>query len=476
MHLMATVRSGTDPRTSTTGIEALQALGAYLFLVIQAQRPMDAAARIALNDIDEVVVGRGPERSIELVHVAGVRRVIVQIQDNKMSKSHATFTRGRTGWKLKDQKSTNGTRVNGAPEEETVLGDGDVIEIGYTFFLFRDLLPSAAGAATVLDAATIAGLLPGFCSLLPALQSELENLRRIATTRVSVLLLGETGTGKEVLAREITQLSARSGHLIPVNCGAIPDGMLEGQLFGHRKGAFSGAIANRDGFIRASDGGTLFLDEIGDLPMAAQASLLRALSEGEVTRIGDERPIKVDIRVISATNKPLDEMIERREFRLDLLQRLDEHRHCLPPLRERLEDLGLMIRALLPRVTEPRSGTLSFHASALRAMFQYSWPGNVRELEKCLKDAVALAAEREDGKRIELQNLPEKVRAQRPEETVRESKEKSKWVAALMATKGNVALAARKLKVVRQTLIQRLKASGIDPNDYRPEGKKQVRG
>jgi transcriptional regulator with GAF, ATPase, and Fis domain len=216
---------------------------------------------------------------------------------------------------------------------------------------------------------------------------------KVAGTDVSVLVTGETGTGKEVVAREIHRRSPRGGGpFVAVNCGAIPESLLESELFGHVKGAFTGAVATRLGKFQAAHGGTLFLDEIGEMPAVLQTKLLRALQERAVTKVGDNRSEPVDLRVIAATNKVLEDEIRKGAFREDLYYRLNVVTIQLPPLRERGEDVVVLARFFLQRsAKEFGSRVRGFTPSALVAMRKYGWPGNVRELENRLKKAVVLA-------------------------------------------------------------------------------------
>ena len=216
---------------------------------------------------------------------------------------------------------------------------------------------------------------------------------KVSGTDISVLVSGETGTGKEIVAREIHRRSSRAaGPFVAVNCGAIPESLLESELFGHVKGAFTGAIATRAGKFQAAHGGTLFLDEVGEMPASLQVKLLRALQERAVTRVGDTRPEPVDIRVIAATNKVLEDEIRRGTFREDLYYRLNVVSVPLPPLRERGEDVVVIARWFLQRYAkEFGSRVRGFTPSALVAMRKYAWPGNIRELENRVKKAVVLA-------------------------------------------------------------------------------------
>jgi len=219
----------------------------------------------------------------------------------------------------------------------------------------------------------------------------LELASRVARHNTTVLITGESGTGKEVLAKAIHGMSARHERsFTAINCAAIPEHLLESELFGHAKGAFTGAVADRMGLFEAAHGGTLLLDEIGDLPLGLQAKLLRVLEEGEVRRVGSREGKKVDVRVIAATGKPLDKAVERGEFRADLYYRLDVVRLHVPPLRERPEDVPALL-AYFARQTAQRIGhAVSITPQALAGLTEYPWPGNVRELRNAVERAAVL--------------------------------------------------------------------------------------
>lgn len=235
-----------------------------------------------------------------------------------------------------------------------------------------------------------------------------EAIRSVAPTSSSVLILGETGTGKELVAKAIHEGSSRrKGPFVAVNAAALSDGLLESELFGHVRGAFTGALGDRQGFFQAAHGGTLFLDEIGDIPPSVQRRLLRVLQEKEVMPLGTSRPIPVDVRIVAATNRDLAASIRSGEFREDLYYRLNVFRLEIPPLRQRPGDIPLLVEAFLagqqPR-DEPQDGTCS--PLAARALWAYTWPGNVRELFATLEGALI----RSRGARIEAQHLPAEVR------------------------------------------------------------------
>ncbi len=231
----------------------------------------------------------------------------------------------------------------------------------------------------------------------PAMQDLLKKIRKVAPTISTVLILGESGTGKELVARQLHELSDRaSGPLVPVNCAAIPETLIESELFGYEKGAFTGAQTNRKGLVEAADGGTLFLDEIGELPLEAQARLLRMMQEKEVRRIGATASRKVDVRVVAATHRNLKQLASEGHFREDLYYRLNVFELRLPPLRERGDDIVRIAHHLLERTCQKLNRpALDFSQQALSAIKKYSWPGNVREMENIIERAIILCDDEE---------------------------------------------------------------------------------
>lgn len=234
--------------------------------------------------------------------------------------------------------------------------------------------------------------LPGVVGKSPAMREVYRLTRLVAPTRASVLLIGETGTGKEVIARSIHRLSPRmDGPYVRVNCGALNESLLESELFGHVKGAFTGAIDNKTGRFEAAHGGTIFLDEINSMSPKLQVKLLRVLQEREFERVGESRTIRVDTRVIAATNQHLEEEIQAGRFRDDLYYRLNVVPIYLPPLRERREDIPALAKFFLERYSEEnRRETPTFVNSVMKLLCDYDWPGNVRELENCMERAAVL--------------------------------------------------------------------------------------
>ncbi|GAB6066790.1 PEP-CTERM-box response regulator transcription factor [Methylothermus subterraneus] len=279
-------------------------------------------------------------------------------------------------------------------------------------------------------------------------------VEQLAPTNLSVLFLGESGTGKEVMARALHRLSPRGqGPFVAINAAAIPDNLLEAELFGYEKGAFTDAVKQTKGKIELAQGGTLFLDEIGDMPLALQPKLLRFLQERVIERVGGRREIPVDVRVVCATHQNLERLIAEGRFRQDLYFRLNEASIELPPLRERKEDIPVLARAFLHRYTlEMKRNLLDFTEAALAAMEAYPWPGNVRELQGRVKTAVALAR----GPKIDVVDLklPEAGQERRIL-TLREARELAEREAlcrALSEAGGSISKAAEILDVTRPTL------------------------
>jgi transcriptional regulator with AAA-type ATPase domain len=441
----------------------------YLFVILHYDSPLLGAARYDLTGLDQVTLGRGPERRAERHEEDGRQHLKLQLPDGLISATHACLVRKDDDWVLEDANSKNGCFINGERVSSAPLRAGDFIEIGGTLLRFRSctLLPGHAGD---FDTAVLSAPIPGLLTILPELSAQLEALGHMAARSVmSVLLLGETGTGKEVLARAVHTLSGRRGAFVAVNCGGLEDNLLKSQLFGHLKGAYTGATRDERGYVRAADRGTLFLDEIGDLPLDAQAALLRVLQEREVVPVGDTRPVKVDVRVIAATHRPLDDMVAQGTFRSDLLARLSGYRHLLTPLRERREDLGVLIAELLRRSGGDRANEIRISLGAGRLLVRHDWPRNIRELEQCLAAAALLA---KDGL-IEPAQLPSVVREappmrpSLPEEYSDPEKLRQVLITLLERHRGRVTHVAREMGKARMQIHRWMQKLDIDPNDYR---------
>ena len=369
-----------------------------LVLLLECDRPLAGSTRHRIDDVDSVLLGRGSVRRCE----RGSASLAVRVPDARMSTRHAMISRDGNGWVVSDERSKNGVVVNGRRVERQLLRDGDVLECGRTFFLFRMGQPSHADAHSDVDSADWGEVPAGLATFHEALATQVRALPEIARAPIPVLVLGPSGSGKELVARAIHDLSRRPGSFVPVNCGALPENLVEAELFGARRGAYTGATEDKRGLVRASDEGTLFLDEIGDLPLRAQPALLRVLQEREVLSVGSTRAAAVDLRVVAATHRNLDEMVDGERFRADLLGRLSGLVLRLPPLNERLEDLGLLIAALLLRHS---AGETTLSPDAMRLLLQHRWPLNIRELEHCLMGALAVSPQR-----IGVEHLPRSIR------------------------------------------------------------------
>ena len=296
-----------------------------------------------------------------------------------------------------------------------------------------------------------------------AIQKVFELIRKVATTDAPVLLLGESGTGKEMAARAIHRLSSRNaGPFLAINCSAIPEALLESELFGHEKGSFTGAHVQRKGRIESASRGTLFLDEIGEIPLQTQVKLLRFLQEQRIERIGGREEIQVDTRIVAATNADLKKAITEGKFREDLFYRLAVVVVGMPPLREREGDVRLLAQEFLRRNAESSSRQgLSFGRDAVRALLAHSWPGNVRELENRVKRAVIMA----EGKRITAKNLeleaPINDSVALNLKQAREAAERDAIERSLRKHRGKISPAAAELGISRPTMYELLEKLGI---------------
>jgi DNA-binding NtrC family response regulator len=328
-----------------------------------------------------------------------------------VSRHHARFERRGDGqiWVI-DTQSMNGTFVNGRRVREHALACHDMVRIGDTLFRYVDKGIYGYGAYRI-DGGVVKQARPFTHGvekpyLIGGYQIDavIDRIAKVSLSNISVVVTGESGTGKELVAREVHRLSGRKGLFQAINCAALPENLIESELFGYRRGAFSGAVSDKMGLVRAAHGGTLFLDEIGDMPLDAQAKLLRVLQEKEVLPIGATVAEKVDIRVVCATHRDVDAHVAQGTFRGDLWARLRELQVKLPPLRERREDLYPLVLHFLARLgLTPQAVSFPF----MLAVAHYDWPWNVRELESAVRVAVTLSG----GAQLDLQHLPEAVRA-----------------------------------------------------------------
>jgi DNA-binding NtrC family response regulator len=457
--------SHADAERRRTGLAEPHPL---LVLALECSRPQALSARWSLAGLAAVHLGRGSDRRFERTST----ELMIRVPDRWMSSRHARIENSFGRWVLVDTDSKNGTVVNGQATRRAVLTDGDLIELGHTVFIFLERVPMHEDDPRDVDLAGAALVSPGLATLLPEYARELARLRDVAASEISVLIEGESGTGKELLARAVHALSGRPGQFVAVNCGALPANLVESELFGYKKGAFSGAQTDHPGLVRSADGGTLFLDEIGDLPPASQAALLRVLQEREVMPIGGTRPVTVDLRVVAATHRDLDDMIAGGQFRHDLFARLAGFRIEIPSLSERRTDLGLLIGLLHGRVfpSTPTSAHPGFDVEAARMLLRYPWPLNVRELEQTLGTAAVLAKASE----VTPDHLPEAVRVGRapgaPKPlalTDADQRQRDELVALLRDHHGNISAVARVMGKDRKQIQRWIKRFGLDTGEYR---------
>jgi DNA-binding NtrC family response regulator len=381
----------------------------------------------------------------------------IRLPSDRASKRHAEIVPARGGgWRLCDLGSRNGTWVGGARIDSAVLDPGAIVRLG-------DVVLAVIGAGAPVSPPPASGLVGGG----PTLARLLEHIERVAKDPVTVLIGGETGTGKELTARWLHRRSGRPRELIAVNCGALPESLVASELFGHRKGAFSGAAADREGLFRAADGGTLFLDEIGELPLEAQAALLRAIETKTVRPLGASESIAIDVRIVAATNRDLRAAALRGDFRADLFARLAEVELVTPPLRRRPEDLEALMRHFAAALGAELP---VLRGRAFEALALYEWPHNLRELRAVVRELVATGRSE-----IRLEDLPERFArpSGAPPATSSGSRDSGDPVAPselrrlLAELRGNVTRVAAALDRDRTQVYRWLRRYGIDPARYR---------
>ncbi len=302
-----------------------------------------------------------------------------------------------------------------------------------------------------------------------SMEDLLAQARRVAASDASVCIFGQSGTGKELLARAIHRASARKdAPFVAINCGAIPEGLLESELFGHKKGSFTGAVSDRRGLFQAAQGGTIFLDEVGDMPLPLQVKLLRALEERKIRPVGSHENIDVDVRVISATHRKLEERIGSGEFREDLYYRLNVVKLYLPTLAERREDIPLLANHFLTRLAERyRRGHLGFSPEAMQLLVSAPWPGNVRQLLNVIEQAVALAPTEVIPESLVRQALDAGDTALTPLDEARKAFERDYLVRILKITGGNVTKAARLAGRNRTEFYRLLERHSLEPGMFK---------
>ncbi|WP_319524858.1 sigma-54 dependent transcriptional regulator [uncultured Desulfosarcina sp.] len=448
---------------------ATQSEQRHLILAVDDNRnALEIIRRILAQSGYEVLICEGVPDAVNLLND---QRVDLVITDMKMPK-HSGFELVRHV--SENFQDTAVIMVTGYPSIE---GAVEAIKIGADDFLAKpytddelisvvrralDRLTAQRAAQSVLEWDASFGIVGNS----EPMKKVFKLIAKAATMTANVLISGESGTGKELVARAIHYNSPRSSAaFVPVNCTAIPESLVESELFGHEKGAFTGANANRSGFFEVADGGTLFLDEIGDASQSLQAKLLRVLQNKEIIKVGSSQIIKVDARIVAATNKDLPDLIHRKLFREDLYYRIDVIDIAIPPLRERREDVPLLIRHFTAQLCEEMGrDPLFFSDRAMNAMAAYSWPGNVRELENLVQKLIVTV----DGNRVDMVDLPGTMRfsiehqagLNRPLAAV-----EHEYIQNVLASVGgNKTQAAKILKIDRKTLREKLKKIASNPN------------
>jgi len=460
---------------TTASIEAIPAIEAtkdptpgMVLIYSRLHKQLPAAVPFAS---DVTTFGREPDN-------------VLCIPEAAVSRYHGRVERRHDGCWIVDNGSTNGILVNGRRIAGQLLEDHDVIRIGDSLFRHAAVGVYGYGAyrvdGTVVESARpIKHGITG-CPLIGGYQIDqlLDRVSKVAKTQLSVIVTGESGTGKELLARTVHDASERAGPFQAINCAALPANLIESELFGYRKGAFTGAATDKTGLVKAAHRGTMFLDEIGDMPPDAQAKLLRVLQERKVLPIGATTPEDVDVRVVCATHRNLEDLVAQGTFRGDLFARLREFTARLPALRERREDLYPLTRHFLEKAGRP-DATVSL--PYMVGIAHYAWPYNVRELESAVKLSVALSEGRPE---LDLADLPEPVRqslqghgetqARRtasvppPAEPRRSGPPTEGALRDLLSRHGgNIAAVGRELGKERMQIHRWLKRYSIDPDEYR---------
>jgi transcriptional regulator with PAS, ATPase and Fis domain len=441
-----------DPRVSSRGDATPKRPEAYFLIVRSEDGAATRVLEVAIGD--SITVGRSPSAT-------------VYVDSPRVSREHARIERRHEGLVIRDLGSRNGTWIGGDRLRggERALGAGDVVALPPLSIV----VASAAGAQRTRGPAPSAGELPGFIVADPAMISVFQVVQRLASLTTTVLVLGETGVGKEIVAEQLHRRSPRAAKpFVSLSCAALPENLAEAELFGYERGAFTGADRRKIGYIEAAHEGTLMLDEIGELGPTLQAKLLRVLETRRLARLGSTQEVPVDIRVVSATCRDLKAAVAAGTFRQDLFFRLSTFSLEVPPLRERPSEIELLADLFAKDVAR-RAGESprSISADAVLALQSYEWPGNVRELRNAIEHAHVLAS----GDRIERAHLPPDVRDAAPaaaplpasakmEERIADV-ERRTIAEALAACDGNRTRTAERLGISRRALIYKLAKHGL---------------
>ncbi len=434
--------------------------------------------RVSLSVTDGPDRGKTAVFDHDVVRIGAHESNHFTLTDSTVSRRHAEISRTPEGPLLRDLGSTNGSFNDQVRIREVFLGEARLFRVGKTELLKDEIVDIVPTEETRFE--SLVGRSVGMREVFSVLE-------RVARTELTLMVTGETGTGKELVSRAIHQHSnRRNGPFIVFDCGAVARNLVESELFGHERGAFTGAVQARAGVFEQADGGTIFIDELGELPLELQPALLRVLEQREVRRVGDRKVRSIDIRVVAATNRDLRQLVEEGKFRQDLYYRLAVVEVHLPPLRQRMEDLQLLVPTLLQNAGFPH--TVKGIAPDVDRLFRaYHWPGNIRELRNVLLRAIPFS----EGDLIDLQSLPDALRTSVPTTAVlpprmqaesavdapfvltnglpyHEAKEQlvdafeKRYLEDLLERcEGNLSKAARDAGVDRKTIARMLKRHGI---------------
>lgn len=401
--------------------------------------PDSGQETLVLPDMKRVTLGTRPESEVPLT-------------DPTVSRRHAEIVVENDRYLLRDLGSTNGTYVDNVRVEQAYVEPDSVIRVGRSEI--RLLTSEVSDTASGFE---------GLYGQGPVMKQVFELIEKVAASPLIVLIAGETGTGKELVARAIHRRSSRSaGPFTVVDCSAIPENLMESELFGHERGAFTGASSSRKGAFELADGGTLFLDEVGELGPQLQPKLLRVLERQEIKRVGASRPTQVDVRVLAATNRNLKKEVKEGAFREDLYYRLSVLEVSLPRLRDRQDDIPLLVGHFMKQSVAGSNKRIS--PAAMELLTSYEWPGNVRQLRNVIERALLMCEGNEILTEVLRPLLPAPVSSNTgafPREASLTDIEKKAIESALRASRGNKTAAAKRLGIAYSTLYEKIKKYGL---------------
>lgn len=453
---------GGTQAEAVSPLKSSAALRPLLLLALRGDAPLSGSQGFDLTGVNEVFFGRGG--AVALMPGTTATSARLELSDPIVSGNHARLRfEGEETW-LEDLGSRNGTRFKGELVTRSMIKTGDWFVIGRSVFVLGEK------SHNIRCEPFTVGTSGRLCTFDTETARVFDTARSLAPSRVPLMLVAETGTGKEVLAREIHNMSLRPGPFIAVNCAALPESLVESELFGYRKGAFSDAKEDRPGLIRSAEGGTLLLDEVAELPPGSQAKLLRVLQEGEVLPLGATRPVPINVRIIAATQPQLEKAVQSGAFRADLLGRLAGYTLRLPPLRNRMSDLGLIVAQLLARHGGTDAGHIRISSDACVALFQRRWPLNVRELDQALSAAIVLGQTKGEIDASHLGEAPPSLNESSPiSADASESDDlKERLCACLTRNQGNISAVARDMGKARMQIHRWLERFDLNPEAFRP--------